>query len=170
MSEVSLDSIHLARFNSEHGFDAEMIHLQEETLTVAAAAAALRVTPEQIIKSVLFLADSEPVLVIASGTTRIDRKRLAAHLGVSRRRIKIASGEQVLSITGYPVGAVPPYGHKQSLRTVVDSDVLGQSIVYGGGGEIRCLMRLSVADLRQAVGNEVADLTEDSRPAQAESR
>ncbi|MCA9935667.1 MAG: YbaK/EbsC family protein, partial [Anaerolineales bacterium] len=84
--------------------------------------------------------------------------RLADYLGVSRRRLKTGTAVQVQSITGYVVGAVPPFGHVQTLRTVVDTAVYDQSILYGGGGEINALLRLTPAELRRIVGAETADL------------
>ncbi len=157
---MNLDSRHLFQFISEHDIAAEIVQLEVGTPTVADAAEAVGVQPEQIIKSVLFLADKKPVLVIANGLTRIDRKHLADHLEVSRRRVKIASAEQVLAVTGYKAGAVPPFGHVEPLRTVVESAVPLQSTIYGGGGEVSALMRLTVSELQRVVGNEVVDLAE----------
>lgn len=118
---------------------------------MAAAAAAIGAEPEQIIKSVLFLADGEPVLVISNGLARVEWKPLADLLGVSRRRLKTAVSAEVLTITGYPVGAVPPFGHRQPIRTLVASEVYQQTTVYGGGGEIHALMRLTTAELQRVV-------------------
>lgn len=133
-----------------------------DTPTVATAAEAVGVQPDQIIKSVLFLADQQPVLVIASGLSRIDRKQLADNLAVSRRRVKIASADQVLAFTGYLAGTLPPFGHQEAIPTVLETSVLTQSMVYGGGGELRTLLRLSVDELKRVVGDRVADLVESS--------
>jgi prolyl-tRNA editing enzyme YbaK/EbsC (Cys-tRNA(Pro) deacylase) len=157
---LQLDSQHLTQFVTEHQIQAEIVRLDMDTPTVTAAAEAVSVQPEQIIKSLLFLVDKRPVLVIACGMARIDRKLLADSLAVARRRVKIASAAQVLAITGYPAGAVPPFGHKEPIQTVLDRSVLTQSMVYGGGGEIRALMRLSVNELQRIVGDAVADLSE----------
>jgi prolyl-tRNA editing enzyme YbaK/EbsC (Cys-tRNA(Pro) deacylase) len=156
----SLNSTHLAQFIRQRHITAEILHLAVDTPTVGHAAEALGVQPEQIIKSVLFLAAGKPVLVIANGLARISWKRLADHLGVSRRQLKTANAEQVLAITGYVVGAVPPFGHRQQLRTLVEAEVLAQTVVYGGGGEIHALMRLTTAELQRIVGHEVVSLAE----------
>ncbi|MFQ5420153.1 MAG: aminoacyl-tRNA deacylase [Anaerolineae bacterium] len=155
-----MNSEDLGQFIEANGIEAEIVHLPVETLTVAAAATAIGVEPAQIIKSVLFLADGEPVLVIANGLARVAWKRLAVYVGVSRKRLKTAKAEQVLTITGYQAGAVPPFGHREKLRTIVDKAVYDQSLVYGGGGEINALMRLRTAELRRVVGGETAVLTE----------
>ena len=150
----------LAGFIVENGIEAEILRLEAETKTVAAAAAVLGLKPEQIIKSVLFLANGEPVVAIAGGQARIAWKRLADHLGISRRRLKTAKAEQVLEITGYVVGSVPPFGHRQPLRTVVDTAVYDQKTVYGGGGDIDALLRIQTAELCRVVGAETANLSE----------
>lgn len=151
---MQLNSNDLQQFILEKGLTAEILHLTTDTPTVADAAVALGVQPEQIVKSVLFLADGVPILVVASGLTRIDYKKLADYLGVSRRRLKLADNEQVLEWLGYPVGAVPPFGHKRPIRTVVETAVYDQTSIYGGGGEIHALMQLTPTELRQIVGDE----------------
>jgi prolyl-tRNA editing enzyme YbaK/EbsC (Cys-tRNA(Pro) deacylase) len=155
-----VNSLDLAQFIADNDIEAEIVHLEEATLTVADAAEVMGVQPDQIIKTVLFLANGEPVLVIASGLDRIAWKRLADYLGVSRRRLKTGNAEQVEAITGYVVGSVPPFGHKEKLRTIVEQSVYDQAVVYGGGGEIDALMRLETAVLRQIVGDETGDFSE----------
>jgi prolyl-tRNA editing enzyme YbaK/EbsC (Cys-tRNA(Pro) deacylase) len=158
---MALTSRELTEFLAENGIEAKIIFLQEETRTVAAAAAVLGVDADQIIKSLLFLAAGEPVLVINNGVARVAWKRLADYLGVSRRRLKTADSQTVLAITGYPVGAVPPFGHKTKLRTVVAAAVYEQQIIYGGGGEVDALMQLTTDELRRVVGGETAVVKEE---------
>ena len=155
-----MDSSNLAHFITTHDVKAEIVHLLVETPTVDAAANAVNVNPEQIIKSMLFMADGSPVLVVTNGLTRINRKRLAGVLGMSRRRVKIASVEQVLAITGYAVGAVPPFGHLTNLPTLLDEGVLTESTVYGGGGESNALMRLSTGELQRVVNGKLVDIVD----------
>ncbi|MCP4429065.1 MAG: YbaK/EbsC family protein [Chloroflexi bacterium] len=155
-----MNSVDLTAFINEHDIKAEIVHLATGTPTVASAAEAVGAEPDQIIKSVLFLADGEPVLAIASGTARIAWKQLADYLGVSRRRLKIANVEKALAITGYVVGSVPPFGHKSKLRTIVETSVYDQPFVYGGGGETNALMRLETTELRRIVGQETAQLND----------
>ncbi len=161
MTMKAFSSKQLELFILNNEVDAEILYLDVDTPTVADAAAALNVAPEQIIKSVLFLADGQPVMVIASGLARLDRKALADFLGVSRRRVKIASAEQVLAHTGYVAGSVPPFGYKQHIETVVETAVTQLTgPIFGGGGEVHALMQLTVAELRRVVGQRTACLIE----------
>ena len=155
-----MDSLDLAAFIEANDIVAEIVHLQLETPTVAAAAEAVGVRADQIIKSVLFMAGDQPLLVVANGLTRVHRKRLAGVLELSRRRVKIATAQQVLEITGYPVGAVPPFGHPERLRTLLDEGVLTETVVYGGGGESNALMRLSSLELQRVIDGEIVDIAD----------
>ncbi|MBE2224704.1 MAG: YbaK/EbsC family protein [Anaerolineae bacterium] len=157
---MALSSTELNEFLAANQIEAEIIFLEADTRTVAEAAAVLGAEPDQIIKSILFLADGEPVLVINNGLARVAWKQLADYLGVSRRRLKTANADVVLDITGFEVGAVPPFGHKMKLRTVVATAVYDQTIIYGGGGEVHALMKLTTAELQRVVGMETAVISE----------
>lgn len=159
MNAADLDS-----FITSRAIAAQIVFLADETPTVETAAAAVGITPVQIVKSVLFLVKEEadaprPVLVIGNGYHRIDWRRLADYLAVSRRRLRLADAEQVQAITGFPVGTVPPFGHRTPLPTLLDEQVLAQTLVYAGGGAINALMRLHVAELQRVLQAPVVNLT-----------
>lgn len=153
-----LDSTYLAQFIQEHHIQADLLHFEVETPTVAIAAEVAEVAPEQIVKSVLFMAAGEPVLVLATGTARIDWKMLAAYLGISRKKLKMAKAAQVLEITGYAVGSVSPIGQRRKLRTLVEATIPTLSVVLAGGGELNALLKLETAVLLREVQGEVVAL------------
>ncbi|HET6446888.1 MAG TPA: YbaK/EbsC family protein [candidate division Zixibacteria bacterium] len=144
-----MNSTDLANYIEDHQIMAEIVTLDVDTPTVEAAASAVNVIPEQIGKSLLFLVEGEPVLVIANGITRVDYKALADYMNVNRRRIKLANPEQVYYYTGYEVGTVPPFGHIRPLSTLLEQSVIDQQEIYAGGGEINTLMRISISELRR---------------------
>ena len=143
MSQTVQTPADLACFIAAHTIAAEIVPVAVETPTVPAAAAALGVSTAQIIKSLLFLARDQPVLVIASGETMVDRGILAARFGVGKKQIKLADPETVLRLTGYPAGGVPPFGHPAPLLTLLDRAVMAWDAVYGGGGDDRTLLRVA---------------------------
>jgi prolyl-tRNA editing enzyme YbaK/EbsC (Cys-tRNA(Pro) deacylase) len=151
MQPVAKTPADLTRFIADHGISAELVAARHETPTVALAAQAMGCQVEQIIKSVLFLvkngASPSPALVIANGEMPIDFRRLADLFAVSRKRIRLASAADVLAITGFPAGGVPPFGFEQALPTFVDYAVREWPVVYGGGGDERTLLRLSPDEL-----------------------
>lgn len=160
-----LTANHLNQFIHDNGITAEIIFLEKDTPTVSAAAEATNVLPQQIVKSVLFMVKQpdntrQPMLVVASGTSRIAWKQLADYLGVSRRRLKMAKAHEVLAITGFPVGTVPPFGHQQKLATLLEANVLKQTDILGGGGAINALMKLTVAELQRVLQAPLVEVAE----------
>jgi prolyl-tRNA editing enzyme YbaK/EbsC (Cys-tRNA(Pro) deacylase) len=99
-----------------------------------------------------------PVLAITCGTAYVERRAIAAHYGVGRKRVKLASPEEVRSISGYEVGAMPPFGHRQPLPTLLDCRVLDLPVVYAGGGDENAMLRLDPQEIVRISGAAVMDL------------
>ena len=155
-----LNSKHLQTYIDTHRLTAVTLPMDAHTATVSDAARALGVSADQIIKSLVFMAGEQPILVINNGRARVDRKKLADYLGMNRKRVKLARAEQALAVTGYRVGSMPPFGHRKDLRTLVDAATVERGTVYGGGGDIDAMMQLSSSELLQAAHAEVADISE----------
>lgn len=121
-------------------------HLPVSTHTAADAAAALGVDLAQIAKSLVFYAvvTKEPVLIIASGANRVDKAKVGEYLGF---KIKTASPDYCFQITGYPVGGVPPFGHSQLIRTLMDKDLLKYETIYASAGTPNSLFSISPHEL-----------------------
>ncbi len=157
---MKMDSENLRQFIDRYNIAADIIGLEEHTLTVGDAARALHVETDQIIKSLVFQVNGDPLLVINNGLARVDRKKLAAYLGVGRKKVKFADPDQVLEITGFIVGSMPPFGHKNKLRTLIDPAVTRMETVYGGGGDINAMMKIAIDVLLEATQAEVTELSE----------
>ena len=153
-----MNSDHIRAFLSEHRLRGEVVVLPEHTPTVEAAARAVGASVERIAKSILFIADGAPVLVIANGLSRVDYRRVADYLGLTRKKLKLADSDTVLNITGFRVGTVPPFGHKTRLRTLMDVNVLVQPEVFAGGGAIDALLRITPAEIVRATNAEKVDV------------
>lgn len=136
-------SANLQSFIDAHDIKTEILFLTEDTPTVPDAARVLGVDVTQIIKSLVFLVNDAPILVIANGTQKIDRRKLAQHFDVGQKRVKFASAEQALEITGYIVGSMPPFGHITQLSTYIDPQIMDVPIIYGGGGDIHAMIKLT---------------------------
>ena len=157
-----MDRTDLQIFIDDHHIQATILPLSEHTLTVGDAARALAVDTDQIIKSLIFHIDGDPLLVINNGLARVDRRKLAAHLGVGRKKVKFASPDKAFALTGFVVGSMPPFGHKQKLRTLVDTAVTQLDIIYGGGGDIDAMMRLTSEELLNVSQAEVTAFSEQT--------
>ncbi len=158
---MPLDPADLNAFLQANGIRGEILHLTAETPTVAAAAEALGVSVDQIVKTVLFLVNEQPHAVLANGTRRVDRKKLARHFGLSPNRVKLADAEAVLRYLGYAPGTVPPLGHVTPVPRLIERAVLGQDLIYAGGGGIHAMLKITVAELCRATGAVEADVLED---------
>ena len=155
-----MDRTALQMFIDDHHIQATILPLSEHTLTVGDAARALAVGTDQIIKSLIFHIDGDPLLVINNGLARVDRRKLADYLGVGRKKVKFASPDKAFALTGFVVGSMPPFGHKQKLRTLVDTAVTQLDIIYGGGGDIDAMMRLTSEELLSVSQAEVTAFSE----------
>ncbi len=148
----------LQTFMDENGIPGEILHLEVPTPTVEAAAQAVHAENDQIVKTLVFVVQDQPLAAIACGTAPVSQRKLAARFGVGRKRVKLASAAQVLEITGYPAGAVPPFGHQTPLPTLLDPRVLEYEEVYAGGGAENALVRLKSADILHITSAEIEDL------------
>ncbi|NJN80879.1 MAG: YbaK/EbsC family protein [Caldilineaceae bacterium] len=167
MNHPALTPDDLQQFVDDHQIDARLIRDIGETPTVPAAALALGVAEQQIVKTLLFLikmagADGEtrPVVVISNGVTRVDKQPLAGHFGVGRKRVRLAPAEVVLELLGYPAGGVPPFGHRTQLPVIVDAAVVDAGvrfggILYAGGGDDRTMLEVSDVELLRIVRGEI---------------
>lgn len=148
----------LQAFLKAHHIPGEFLYLDNPTPTVETAALAVGAQPEQIVKSILFLVDGEPVLAITCGTSFVERRAIAARYGVGRKKIKLAAPETVAETTGFLVGAMPPFGHRKLLPTLIDRRVLDKPVVFAGGGSDYTLLRLDPDTILQVTHGVVLDL------------
>lgn len=138
------------------GLEAKVVRLPGSTRTAAEAASAAGCEVGAIAKSLLFLADGAPLLVICGGDRRVDTTGLAQYLGV--REIKMAPAEEVRRITGYAIGGVPPLGHVTAVRTVMDSGLLSWPLIYGAAGAHDALFAVEPRKLAEVSAAELVDL------------
>lgn len=128
------------------------------TRTAADAATAIGCEVDQIVKSLVFIADDQPVLVLASGANRVAERKLAKALGADD--VRAARAEEVREITGYAIGGTPPFGHDQQLRTLLDRDLLDHDEVWAAAGTPDTVFALPPQQLADVSHVEVCDLAE----------
>ena len=157
-AKLGVDDLRL--FIQSHTIPGEIIQLSEPTPTVETAAQAVGTQAEQIIKSILFIVCDQPVLAIACGLSNIQRRAIADLFGVGKKRVKLATPDAVLDISGYEVGAMPPFGHRQPLDTVIDRRVLDYADAYAGGGAENALLHTNPQEILRVTGGTVLDLLE----------
>jgi len=141
------------------GLAAEIQQFPAGTRTAEDAARALGTTVAQIVKSLVFLADGEPVLALVSGANRVDERKLAVASGA--RRVVKADAATVRAITGFVIGGVPPVGHLRPLRAFLDRDLMAHPIVYAAAGTPTAVFPIAPAELQRACGADPVDLRQE---------
>lgn len=145
----------------EAGLDPELVReLPADTSTAEAAALAAGAPVGSIVKSLVFLADGVPLLVLVAGDRRVDVKRLRATLGLSKSRLRIAQPGEVLELTGFEVGGVPPVGHGHALRTLVDRTLGRFATVWAAAGTPHAVFPIEFERLVGITHGEVMDVVE----------
>ena len=143
------------------GLDPNLVReLPADTSTAEAAARAVNAPQGSIVKSLIFLADGRPLLVLVAGDQRVDVRRLRAILGMSKRRLRIARPAEVLEHTGFEVGGVPPVGHKERVRTLIDRTLGRFDTVWAAAGSAHAVFPISYEKLVIVTGGEVTDFVE----------
>lgn len=150
--QAALDALGLGR---------EVLELGVEARTSQQAADAVGVGVGQIAKSLVFTVDGAPVMVIASGSNRVDEGKLAALAGGTVRR---ADAETVRRATGYAIGGVPPLAHDTPLPVWVDEDLLRHDLIYAAAGVPECVFPLSPGELLRVTQGRVADVKASKPP------
>ncbi len=138
------------------GSTAAVRELPESAHTSAEAAAALGVDLAQIAKSLVFVADGEPVLIVLSGADRLDPERLAGWLGAAK--VTRADADTVRAATGFPIGGVSPVGHPDGLRVVVDEALGRYPVVWAAAGTPHAVFPTTFAELVALSEGDAADV------------
>jgi prolyl-tRNA editing enzyme YbaK/EbsC (Cys-tRNA(Pro) deacylase) len=127
------------------------------TRTAADAAAAVGCAVAEIAKSLLFRGkeSGRPVLVVASGTNRVDEKKVAAAIG---EKIGRADADFVREKTGFAIGGVPPIGHVVAPLTLIDEDLLALPTIWAAAGTPNAVFKLTPGELVELTGGRVAEV------------
>ena len=137
-------------------------HFEQNTATSELAAAAIGCTVGQIAKSICFIIDGEPLLVVASGDQYVDDRKLASLFEIGRKKVKLARPEDCISIFGYAPGGVPPVGHRTpNIRTLLDTTLQRYDMIYAAAGTANDNFGLTPAQLLQITGGTWAEVVRD---------
>lgn len=97
-------------------------------------------------------------MALVSGANRLDDKKLAALCGVGKKKVKRSDAETARNITGFAIGGVPPFGHKNKLTTYIDQDFLQFDIIWAAAGTPNAVFAITPEDLVRVTEGIVADL------------
>ena len=140
----------------EQGIDVQVVRLAESTRTAPEAAAAVGCEVGAIAKSLLFMVDGEPLLIICGGDRRVDPAKVGSLVGTES--VKMASAEEVRQYTGYAIGGVPPVGHVTLLRKLMDERMLRWPVIYAAAGAHDALFPIEPRLLAEKSGATLGDV------------
>mgnify|MGYP001289366561 FL=1 len=129
----------------------------EDTSTVAKAAESLGVTPGEIAKSLLLQVHDQFVMVLMAGDKRLDNRKFK---DTFKGKPKMPSMEQVLEITGHPVGGVCPFGLKEEIPVYLDESLKEYSVVFPAAGAPDAAVKLTVTELEELVAKGWVDVAQ----------
>ena len=138
------------------GLAIEVRRFPEETRTAAEAARAVGCDVAQIVKSLVFMVDGEPVIALLSGADQLDPSRLAAATGASE--VRRADADEARAATGFAIGGVPPFGHARPLTVLIDERLLAHDVVWAAAGLPDAVFKVAPRDLQAAAGARLAAL------------
>jgi prolyl-tRNA editing enzyme YbaK/EbsC (Cys-tRNA(Pro) deacylase) len=136
---------------AQFGFVPTIERFPADTRTAEQAAAALGCAVEQIVKSLIFLVDDEPLLVLASGAHRVDMDLLAERV---TGKVTRADANAVRAATGFAIGGVPPFGHTTDLCTMIDPHILTLSSVWAAAGAPDSVFLIESSELLEITSAE----------------
>ena len=140
------------------GFTCEVIELPEKTRTAQEAAQAIGCRVEQIAKSLIFKGThtNRPILVVASGSNRVDEKKLSEHVS---EPVEKADAGFVRERTGFVIGGVPPIGHSERFEIFIDEALLHYEEIWAAAGNPHAVFKLTPSDLLRMTNGQVVSVT-----------
>jgi Cys-tRNA(Pro) deacylase len=140
------------------GLSVEIVEFEETTRTAQDAAHAIGCQVAQIVKSLLFIVNGQPVMALVSGVNRLDECKLAALRGVGRKQVERADADTTKAATGFSIGGVPPFGHLSRLPVYVDEDLTRFDVVWAAAGTPFAVFAVTPEELVRASQGTVANL------------
>jgi Cys-tRNA(Pro) deacylase len=156
-AELSASARRVQQALTEKHVDLKVVELPDSTRTAQEAALAVGCQVAQIAKSLIFRTrqSKSAVLVIASGSNRVNEKKIKRLLG---EPIEKADAEFVRETTGFAIGGIPPVGHLHRLPTYIDEDLLQYQAIWAAAGTPHAVFALTPDDLVHLTDGQVADV------------
>lgn len=146
----------------ELGIVGRIVTFDQSTATAENAAAAVGCALGQIVKTLVFLADGRPTVVLVAGDRQVDTTKLARIVGVGRKRLKMGTPGQVRDLTGFDIGGVAPVGMPANYDTITDESLQRFDQVWAAAGSPTAVFGVSTSALVEAVHGQWADITKDA--------
>ena len=144
-------------YAAERGVAIAVTRFSATTRTAQDAARQIGCTVAEIVKSLVFLVEGAPVVVLCSGADRVDEAKLTAALGGPG--VRRATADEAKAATGFAIGGVPPFAHATDLRVIVDRGLLAFGTVWAAAGLPDAVFPIAPPELLRLSGGHEADVT-----------
>jgi len=139
--------------------DAKIMYFEKPTMTVESAVEQLKVSKDDIVKSILLInGKNQPFIVLVNGDRKVSFEKVANVTGSSS--LRMAKAREVKEILGYGIGSVPPIFYKDKVRTIADKRLLAYEYLIGGGGTSYALLKIKPKDIISFNSAGVLDVSE----------
>ncbi|MGI6697032.1 MAG: YbaK/EbsC family protein [Clostridiales bacterium] len=146
------------RFFTERGYKDPVFEMDESSATVELAAKAVGVEPGRIAKTLAFKLKDRNILIVTKGDARIDNKKFK---GCFKAKAKMLNAEEVLEITGHPVGGVCPFGLKQQVDVYLDVSLKEYDTVFPAAGSGNSALEISPGEMKDLTSAEWVDVCQE---------
>lgn len=142
---------------NQFGFELNVVELSESTRTAQEAADTIGCQVSQIAKSLIFKCKNsqKPLLIIASGTNRVNEKVIKQYIG---EKLEKADADFVLEHTGFVIGGIPPIGHKNSITTLIDEDLMQYKEIWAAAGTPHAVFKLTPKILTEITQGSIVSI------------
>lgn len=147
------------RFFEEKRIDKKIVFFDKSTENSLKASETLGVAQGQIAKSILFLVDGLPLLIVISGDKKVDEKKIKKIK--SAKKVRMARPEEVYEITGFEVGGVGPVGHKSKLEVYIDESLKRYDEIYPAAGESNNMFPTNFSELIELTNGIVVNVAKE---------
>jgi prolyl-tRNA editing enzyme YbaK/EbsC (Cys-tRNA(Pro) deacylase) len=149
----------VAVFLRKAGAEARLEELANDTPTAQAAAEAIGCSLEQIVKSLVFVCGTQPVIALLPGDRRADPAKIA--LAADSSDARVARPAEVIAATGFAPGGVSPVPPPGGTLVLVERTIVSCPVVWVGGGSERHMAMLSPPELVRLTGGTLADIAQE---------
>ena len=137
------------KYLEDLGFGDRIRFFDQSSATVELAAAALGCEPARIAKSLTFMVNDKPVMILAAGDVKIDNPKYKARFGT---KAKMLTAEQVSELIGHEVGGVCPFGINDGVEVYLDVSLKRFDYVYPACGSGNSAVKLTIEELERCSG------------------
>lgn len=148
------------QYLAKYGKENEVLEFDVPTHTVLEAAAAIGTDPKRIAKTLSFIVDSQPILIVMAGDAKVDNVK---YKNIFKVKAKMLAPDQVLDLIGHAIGGVCPFGVKEGVQIYLDKSLTRFDSVYPACGNANSCIKLTLEELEHITGcNEYIDVSKET--------